>query len=320
MKFATAESFEQMTPVDLMFTIKSGNVGKLAEEALKDNPAVKFWGPEAILLTLLLSRLTTEVIGEALDAAKSAFTVEGDTFSVDSQIIADALASIPFDLGLSIGYTAKEEIAGVFRKVIVKSQERVRVQAGKAAKITLEEWEEYVASAYATNVHSLMAYELSDAMTSEIVRLEEIVRTDPTKRLVDKAALEARIARIPLMPAFYHEANCEVQSGYCWHHAALQEGIRNGVKVVQVVAMNDRKVCPVCELLDGMTYEIHEAVNVYQEALADPAVDPTAQTVGLIPFPRYADLDNMSVADREAQFRLPLYHPRCRCDTVMLFR
>jgi hypothetical protein len=312
MKLATEESFVKMTPVDLMFTIKSGNVGKLAEEALKDNPAIKFWGPEAILLSMLLSRLTNEVIGEALDAVKNAFIVDGDTFSVNSQIIAGALAAIPFDMGLSIGYAARDEMAGVFRKVIIKSQERVRVQSGKAAKITLEEWEDYVARAYAVNVHSIMAYGLADAMTNEITRLEEIVRTDPTKRLVDKAALQARIARIPLMPAFYHEANCEVQSGYCWHHAALQEGIRNGVKTVQVVAMNDRRVCPVCELLDGMIYEINEAINRYQEALADPAVDPTAQTVGVIPFPRYADLDNMSVADREAQFRLPVYHPHCR--------
>lgn len=320
MKSITPESFAQMTPVDLMFTVKSGNVGKLAEEVLQDTPALKFWGPEAVLMTLLLTRLTKEVIGDALDTAKTAFTQDGDDFSVDSKILTNALVDIPFDLGLSLGYTAMEEMAGVFRKVIVKSQERVRVQAGKAAKITLEEWEEYTARAYAVNVHSIMAYGLSEAMTSEILRLEEIVRTDPTKRMVDKAALQARIDRIPLMPAFYHEANCEVQSGYCWHHAALQEGIRNGVKTVQVIAMNDRNVCPVCQLLDGTTYEINQAIAVYQEALADPSRDPTAQTVGVIPFPRYHELDNMSVADREAQMRLPVYHPRCRCDVTMLFR
>jgi len=90
-----------------------------------------------------------------------------------------------------------------------------------------------------------------------------------------------------------------------------------GITTYQVVATWDRRTCPVCKNIDGKIFDVPQAHAKMTEYLDIDPGNPEAIAEAM-PFVRFSDVDNKSPKEVRAMGLTPPFHPRCRCDVVVL--
>jgi hypothetical protein len=108
----------------------------------------------------------------------------------------------------------------------------------------------------------------------------------------------------------------DVYAGRAWQGTTISLAHEKGFDQYQVIAVTDKLTCPVCSRLDGRTFKVEKSYDKFDTYLHTQGnVD---KIISLFPFPRVADVDNKSPAQIGVSGWMPPFHPKCRCEMVML--
>jgi len=306
---------QKLDSFDLAFLVMTGYA--TLEPVLKQQKASVSWGPEAALLTASLTKAWKAEAKEFLAKIRAAFDLSGDV-SVDRKEI-NRLFKEEKDVGKRAWKRVEKKAATILEATLEQAARHFEQQkaekAFEAKQISAEDWERFLLEANLDHVAAFVAEYPGRILHPEIRRLVEIVEQNPEMRLVDKAVLTDRIRAISEKGAAYFENMVDVQVGRLWTQTGLQLGANRGATTYMSVAVGDVRTCPVCQRLDGKTFNVGRAMDRIERALS---LTGAAEIAAATPFPTEEELDNKSPEQvRNAGF-FPPYHGSCRCDVVMI--
>lgn len=310
---------------DLAFLVLTGHVqlstwGSLIAKAAQSYKDVVLWGPQAHLMGVVLKKGWRKHGAEITDEILDQFDLTGD-ISVDGKEARRLLRSKAFkESGIKTAEETREKIQEIIgmcqRKATLDFEQRETVGLEKQASIEAG-WQGFQEKALANHVELFIQEFPGQEFSPRIASMIHMAEKNPKLRMIDKAALSSRIKNLRQAPERYLAGMGDVYAGRAWQGTVLSLAVSRQVTEYQVLAQNDRIVCPVCMRLDGRTFSVEQVHEKWQQYL-NVAHDTDAIRRAM-PFPRVAQLDNKDPKAVRAMGLMPPFHGRCRCDMVMLW-
>lgn len=298
------------------------------------------WGPQAHMIVQLYRKAWAAECGEMCTAITDAFDRSGD-ISVDAKKVRNILRKETPGLGQRLWDRVSDGVEEVLDQTTLeavrhtirsfrKSEHKVEKQTmSTGADFTMDDWMLYFNQAQGNHLQAFTLAYPDRVLHPEVNRLVTLAETKPGLRTIDKADLLRRIERVDHIGNLYFEHMSDVNVGRLWNFTALEMAHNAGVTTYQVIAQRDKITCPVCNRLDGRKFSVQQAWESIEKSMPGFSVaDVTASNAnGLaaamqqaFPFPRVAQIDNLSPQQVSNQGWFAPFHGRCRCDTVMLWK
>ena len=283
------------------------------------------WGAMVLLLSGLFKRAWDKECKSMCVKIKRTFDLEGK-ITVDGKKAQSILAKgIP---NINIWKHVKDGVSDVLYNTIENSMSFTLLsfyRRKKAdSKIAPEAWAAYYHKAQMDHIKAFTEAYPERILHPQITRLVQLAETSPGLRTIDRADLFRRIERVDQIGHQYFDNLSDVHVGRLWNFTALEMAHNASVTYYQVISQRDKRVCPVCNLLDGKTFGVQETWEKINGNLfpSEGKKDANALAEAIqkaFPFPRVRNIDNLSPSQVAASGYFPPFHPLCRCQIVMLW-
>jgi len=315
----TVDELLQLDSFDLAFLTMTGYVRfvpleKFVANVCKANKDTVLWGPQARLLQRILTTAFNKHAKPLMNALTDAFDLSED---ISLKKNPDRLFKKHKNVGKKAWKEVEEKIKSALELTGKKARQNFEKKISRATAKKQDVRDLYLAEALADHIQTFMETYPNRILHPEIERLVEIVETNPAMRTIDKVALRDRLKDISKMPERYFTNVADVHAGRMWNFSGLQMMQATGITTYQVVATWDRRTCPVCKNIDGKIFDVPQAYAKMTEYLDIDPGNPEAIAEAM-PFVRFSDVDNKSPKEVRAMGLTPPFHPRCRCDVVVL--
>lgn len=322
-KKPTTSELANLDTFDLAFMVLTGNVRiksavDVVLDALKANGDVVLWGPQAKLLSRVMRNGWSAVGGDDFMAdIRAAFDTTGD-IAVKSSAITKAFSQYA-NIGKEWWSDIKDRVTKVDAEIITRADRHYDRQRDEyVEKATPEEVADWYQSTMQDHVSYFARNFPQQTLHPEVERLVGLAQEKEGFRTIDRSILAERIDRIGAMPGRFIDGIADVEAGRAWQMTALQTAEAQNVTEYQIIAERDQVTCPVCEHIDGKVFSLQHGYRKMEQYF-QLAPDQAEDIASLFPFPRINDVDNVSPEQVRNLDLVPPFHPRCRCEMVMLW-
>lgn len=330
---------------DQAFLIHTGNLKLInpletIAEVLKASGDLILWGPQAALMFRVLVNGWKEAGGEDYtDEVVDAFDLEADPVTVDNKRLNKILKGAE-DLGARHWKLVKNKIDEIYLETQYRSQvfyderfnqfieatterghepteNQIQADVGKVEKVSREQFDQWFSLQQPIIIQDYINGFPSEVLNPRIAELATQATLKEGVRAVDRAELINRVNNIPSIPHAQFDITGDVEVARAWNKTAVAMMQGYAVSEYQVISERDRKTCPVCQRIDGRCFSAEMAVNKMQEY--DGITAGNVQAIrDLWRFPRMDDVDNVPPEAIRDLDLVPPFHPRCRCEVVLL--
>lgn len=334
-----------LDPFDQAFLIHTGNLRlvnplETIAEVLKASGDLILWGPQAALMFRVLINGWKEAGGEDYtDEVVDAFDLEADPVTVDDKrlngilkgakdlgarhwkIVGDKVNEILFETQYrsQIFYDKRFEefIEATVERGHEPTESQIQTDVGKVEKVSREQFDQWYSLQQPIVIQDHINGFPSNVLNPRIAELATQASLKEGVRAVDRAELINRVNNIPSIPHANFDVTGDVEVARAWNKTAVAMMQGYAVADYQVISERDRKTCPVCQRIDGRCFSAQQAVNKMIEY--DDITPGNVQAIrDLWRFPRMDDVDNVPPEAIRDLDLVPPFHPRCRCEVVLL--
>lgn len=312
----------KFTSLELSFLVGMGALEVVPKRLHKLNSILKSGNqPKYLPQSMLLGRVLHT---EWLEVSKPLFEeilkiFKGEKLDLDAWRRGEALMP---SVGKDLADGVRDRVGHILDVTIANSKihfqrmaDKLKKKKDDAAWLTWSQWEKWLRLGTADLFEEFYSTYPQRILAPQIVtiidRLQSAIDVFTPKDLVDA---HERMSMFAQGDENYWNVLSSTEVSYLWNAEAVHRADLNGISTYQIVSMNDDLVCPVCELLNGMTVD----VQVAKEQVMEIGSLSAEQLKEKYPFPRIDQIERLTVAELEAVpgAKLPPYHGRCRCTLV----
>jgi hypothetical protein len=148
----------------------------------------------------------------------------------------------------------------------------------------------------------------------EIVRQIQYLKESDLTRSFDVTSIAERLKRVASQEKYFENLS-DVQVARQWHATSVFLGRENKVLKGMISGPTDPPICLVCMHMVGTSIDLKKTADRLEKALDYKTVDEYKEA---FPFPRLADVDNISRDDLAAKGFIVPFHGNCRHSLVYL--
>lgn len=295
--------------IETLTLLKEDNT---CNNALKASKAIKLWGPETTLLSSIIYKGWKKQGGEDfINQLISIFDLSGNVSVNEKQIT--SLFKKYKNLGKKVWKEVEEKVSKIADR-IVKSSSIYYLKQRKTTEKNenLIAWETFAKKANVEHIQGFIESYTERMVHPRALELAKISAKNPNFRTIDKATLIDRIKKFEKLPESYIANVSDIHAGRLWNFTGLTMAREQNVTEFQIIAVMDNLTCPVCTRLHGTRFNV-EAVHEKMVTLLTEEGDQDA-IAEAFPFPRMADVDNVSSAQKRSLQTAPPFHGKCFID------
>lgn len=288
---------------------------------LKSDKDIQAWGPESRLIGDIVVGAWQRKSEKFLSELRSCYIIE-PVLKINNKKINKL-----FKRYKNIGKDTWKIVEKKVRKLLDATTERSlqyfisQAKGQKKARKADEEldptitYAAFIAELTGDHIASFMERYPDTILHPEIERLSHYLRVSDEAGPLDKYYVKERLDAIQHKGDAYFEGMTDVEVGKAWTATGVELAYRNNVAEYMIVAQVDspNKPCFVCRALHGKSFSVVQAKENIDHWLSLKGTEDFAKEA---PFPRIADLKNLSREEMHARGELPSFHSHCRCDVV----
>jgi len=189
------------------------------------------------------------------------------------------------------------------------------VLGSKKAELSLAEYLVELEEAFVTQLGILAETYPERVLHAEILRQLSLIVENPFARIIDVEQITERV-KILMASEHYWEGFSHLHISRLWQSTGVELAYRNGVDVMQVVEVMDKRTCPVCRIFHGT--EIRTAAMKEKIDSSLSITDPE-EYIKAWPFPRWNEIQLSTPAELTEKNAIPPYHGSCRGTVRFLY-
>jgi len=282
------------------------------------------WGATTMALFANLRKIWREHYIKPVGRITNAFDFNPNTgrYNVDEEAIRKNMAQIRNKSAMVWNASApyvKKAFGNATKKGLKHfTDQQAKTKSVFVSKLNQADWDRLVETSL-TNHMELFTREFPDRILGpEVERLVNLFVSRAETDIAAIATVQERIRRLDQMLSGYLYDLTDVTVGRAWNFAGINMAYDTGVVRAMIVAILDALTCQVCVRLHGKRIDVAAMYNRANAFLNADYANATDVASGW-PFPRIADVDNVSPRIIEARGYLPMFHNKCRCDIVFLW-